>query len=195
MATIAIPAILGALSLASKFFEKKPSTQKFDLLSKKQGSLQDKITNYLSQQFGEGSIFSQGQDYLSKLLSGNEEFQNQFEQPLIDQFNKQIVPQLAGRFGGAGALSSSYFTKALGGAATDLQTRLGALRGNMQLQGAQQALGLPQSFLSSAFQPRFSTGIQGGNPGPLAQGLAPILQGFGNNYGELLAGKAFGGES
>jgi len=48
-------------------------------------------------------------------------------QQLINQFNQQQLPQLAQRFGGAGALGSSYFNKAATGALGNLNTNLGAL--------------------------------------------------------------------
>ncbi len=47
---------------------------------------------------------------------------------LEDQYNQQTIPQMAQRFAGAGALGSSYFNKAMGGARTNLDTNLAALQ-------------------------------------------------------------------
>ena len=111
------------------------------------------------------------------------------------QFNEQIVPGIAERFSGlgSGAQSSSAFQQALGGAGADLSERLGALRGGLQGQAANQALGYAQQPVSNlqnflgmqtqAFAPKqpsfgqqLGTGLIGGLGTGLGMGGGSLLQ-------------------
>lgn len=83
----------------------------------------------------ESPLYQSGQSYLQSILSGSPQASQDFEQPALRQFRQQIIPQIAERFGGLGALSSSGFQQALAGASTDLSERLARIRGEMQ-QGA-----------------------------------------------------------
>ena len=59
----------------------------------------------------------------------------------MQQFQEQILPQIAERFAGAGALSSSGFGQSVGGAASGLQAQLAQLFSQLQGQAAQQQQG------------------------------------------------------
>src|ERR1051326_5222633 len=75
--------------------------------------------NLLAQAMGlsqDGGGFNLANQYYNNLLGGNGDAFNNFSSPFINQFNEQILPQIAERFAGAGALSSSGFGQALGGA-------------------------------------------------------------------------------
>src|SRR5271170_854763 len=71
-------------------------------------------------------LYQAGSDWLMKLLSGDTSV---FEQPLMDQFNQQIIPQIAERFGGIGAGSSSALNQTLASAGSTLSSQIAALRG------------------------------------------------------------------
>ena len=93
----------------------------------------------------------------------------------MQQFNEQVLPQIAERFGGMGALSSSGFGQALGGAASGLQSQLAQLFSQMQQQAVGQEYGqfnnLSQQGLN--YQP-FAYQNEKGNTGifgPLAAGI------------------------
>jgi hypothetical protein len=77
--------------------------------------------------------------YYNNLLGENQgQAFDQFSQPYMQQFQEQILPQIAERFAGMGALSSSGFGQALGGAASGLQGQLAQLFSQLQQQAAGQ---------------------------------------------------------
>lgn len=140
--------IAGAAGAGSKLFEKKPSMEKFDILDPQQKAFQQQILQLLS---GQGGQLSGPLGELQKMISGSPEALKAFEDPLKKQFNEEVVPGLAERFSGAGAQRSSAFQQALGQAGTDLTTKLGALKGQLQMQGLQNLM----PFLQQAFRPSF----------------------------------------
>lgn len=89
---------------------------------------------------GLGSIQPQIMQYLQNLLSGSPEATAAFEAPYMRQFNEQIVPQLAERFAGLGATSSSGFQQALGQAGAGLSENLASLREGLRSGAAQQGM-------------------------------------------------------
>src|ERR1700679_743115 len=96
--------------------------------------------NILSQamNLSQGGGYDQAQQYYNSLLQpGSDAFQN-FLAPFMQQFEEQILPQIAERFAGAGALSSSGFGQALGGASAGLQSQLAQLFSQLQSQAAGQ---------------------------------------------------------
>ena len=140
--------------------------------------------NILSQAMGM-SQNGGGQDlanqYYNNLLGGNQQDAfNQFSQPYMQQFQEQILPQIAERFAGAGALSSSGFGQSLGGAASGLQAQLAKLFSDLQGQAASQQYGqynqLAQTGLNH--QP-FGYQQQEGSAGF----LGPLLGGIGTAMG------------
>lgn len=84
-----------------------------------------------------GGGLNSAQQYDQSLLQGGQEGFNQFAQPYNQQFEQKILPQLAERFAGMGALSSSGFGQAVGGAASDFQAQLAQLFTGLQGQAAQ----------------------------------------------------------
>jgi len=128
-------------------------------------------------------LYQQGSSYLQQLLSGSPESFANFEAPYMQNFQQNIVPQLAERFAGSGtgsgALSSSGFQNSLGQAGRNLQTDLAGLRSGLQAGALPQALGYAQQPYSNAIAgsqiPSFSYLNQRGQ-----QGLIP---GIGNTLG------------
>ncbi len=78
---------------------------------------------------------------LQSMLDPNSDFFKNFENQQMNQFNEQTLPNIAERFAGGGALSSSGFGQALGGAASGLQSNLAAGKSNLIMQALQQLLG------------------------------------------------------
>ena len=86
----------------------------------------------------EGGGYNLSQDYYNKLLGPDrQQALDEFSDPYIRQFQEQITPRIAERFAGAGALSSSGFGQALGGASSDLQSRLAQMFSQLQSQAAE----------------------------------------------------------
>lgn len=128
-------------------------------------------------QLGQG--YQGGLQQLMELMDPSSEAQQKFAEPYMQQFNQETIPGLAERFAGAGAtggaLSSSGFGQALGGAAGGLQTQLAALKSQIQRGAIQDILGQYQSTSGSAL------GAQpfGYYQQPAQQGLgASLLQGY-----------------
>lgn len=159
--------------------------------SKEQQGLHNNILSQ-AMQMSNGGGYSQAQDYYNSLLQpGNEAFQN-FASPFMNQFQEQTLPQIAERFAGAGALSSSGFGQALGGAGAGLQAQLAQLFAQLQSQaaGAQtnQYNQLSQTGLN--YQP-FAYQQQQGSSGF----LGPLATGVGTALGGPLGGALAGGIS
>lgn len=132
---------------------------------------------------GLGDTTQSGFGLLQNLLGGDT---SKFEAPLMSQFYQSTIPGLAERFTGMGAGSqgSSAFTQALGSAGAGLSEQLGALRGQLGLQGMGQLQGLlgqglgTKSF-ESVYRPQSLGFLSGLAPG-IGQGI-----GTGGSFGLL----------
>jgi len=149
--------------------------------------------NILAQAMGlseGGGGYDLAQNYFNNLLGENQQDAfNQFSSPYLQQFQEQLLPQIAERFAGAGALSSSGFGQSLGGAASGLQSQLAQLFSQLQQQAAGQQYNqfnqLSQQGLN--YQPFAYQQKQGsaGIMGPLAMGIGA---GLGGPLGAALGG-------
>jgi len=156
---------------------------------------------------GAGGGYNLANQYYNNFLGSNQgQAYDQFSQPYLQQFEEQLLPQIAERFAGGGALSSSGFGQALGGAASGLQAQLAQLFSNLQGQAAQQQYGqfnqLSQNALNYqpfAYQQRAGSG---GFLGPLLGGIgtamggpisAALGQGIGGGISSLFKGAQGGG--
>jgi hypothetical protein len=176
-------------SFSDWLFGSKDKLTQVPTVTKEQQALHN---NILAQAMGLSSGgYQQAQNYYNSLLEpGNQAYQN-FTAPFINQFQEQTLPQIAERFAGAGALSSSGFGQALGGAASGFQSQLAQLFALLQSQaaGAQtnQYNQLAQTGLN--YQP-FAYNRQqghGGILGPLSIGAANA---FGSPFGMAAGGIA-----
>lgn len=163
----------GILGLLSGFLPQN----KMDKISTMTPQQLQLLNNYI-QQLGSGlGEADQGSiDYLQQLMNPNSEAVNQFAQPYINQFQQEIVPGLAERFAGLGAmgggLSSSGFGQSLSTAAGNLQQNLAALKAGLGQQAAGQLMSTygartGQALAAQPFgyqQPQtgFGTGLLGG---------------------------------
>ena len=100
----------------------------------------------LQQLMGQGGGYQQANQYDQGLLQGGpgqggQGAYDQFAAPYLQQFNEQIAPRIAEKYAGAGALSSSGFGQALGGASAGLQSSLAQLFSDLQGQAAQRQQG------------------------------------------------------
>jgi len=155
--------------------------------------------NILSQAMGlseQGGGYQNAQNYYNSLFSpGNEAYEN-FSSPYINQFEEQILPQIAERFAGAGALSSSGFAQALGGAGAGLQSQLAQLFAQLQSQaaGAQtnQYNQLAQTGLNHQ---QFAYNQRPGSAGFLGSTLGSAASALGGPIGGALGNGIAGGIS
>lgn len=127
-------------------------------------------------------LYQLGGDYLKNLFSGDF---SAFEQPLMEQFEEQIVPGIAERFAGVGAGSSSGLNQALAQAAKGLSSQLGAQRAGLMQSTLGQALGYagaPYQQMGTAlgmspFTQYYKPGSEGLLGGALRGGAAGFLGG------------------
>jgi hypothetical protein len=94
------------------------------------------LMSLLQQMMGQGGGLQQANQYDQSLLGNGQEAFNQFSAPYLQQFQEQILPMIAERFAGGGALSSSGFGQAVGGAGAGLQSNLAQLFSQLQGQAA-----------------------------------------------------------
>jgi hypothetical protein len=133
---------------------------------------------------------------LQEILGGDDEAFSKFEAPYLRQFERDIIPRIAERFGGAlgshGALSSGGLNQALAAAGTDLSTNLASLRGGFQQQALSQLQGLMGVGLQPQFAPAYrppTQGFLGGLAPGIGMGLGsygiPALMGLSGGQGRL----------
>lgn len=110
-----------------------PEVQKLNTGTKQQQQFGgNDIIKFLQQMMEQGGGLNAANQYDQNLLQGGQEGFNQFAQPYNQQFENKILPGIAERYAGAGALSSSGFGQALGGAASDFQSQLAQLFSSLQ---------------------------------------------------------------
>lgn len=157
--------------------------------TKEQQGLHGDILNQLQQMLQPGGGYQQAQQYHQNILQGGQEGFNNFAQPYMQNFQEQVLPGIAERFAGGGALSSSGFGQAIGGAASGLQGQLAQLFSQLQQQsaGAQTNQFNQMSQQGLNYQPFAYQQKQGsgGFLGPLATGLGTAI---GGPLGGALAG-------
>lgn len=168
-------------SFSDFLFGSPDKLKKVDTGTKEQQALHGDILGQLKQMMQPGGGYNQAQGYLNSFLQpGNQGFE-QFADPYMQNFQEQVLPGISERFAGAGALSSSGFGQAIGGAASGLQGQLAQLFSQLQQQSAQSQLGqfnqMSQQGLN--YQPFAYQQKQGsaGFLGPLATGLGTALAG------------------
>ncbi len=169
-------------NIGKALFGKSDKLKKFEQFSPEQQKLFQNFIGMLTQQGGGiGGAFN----VLNQYLDPESEAYKNMEAPYMQQFNEQIIPQLAERFAGAGggmggALSSSGFGQALGAAGSQLQTNLAAMKTGLQRQAAGDIFGLAQGALGQ--QPFGYRNVQG-YAGLLPQIAGQGAQGFAQGYG------------
>jgi hypothetical protein len=140
------------------------------------------LIGLLQNMMGQGGGFNQANQYDQGLLGqGPEAFQN-FSEPYLQQFQEQVLPMIAERFAGGGALSSSGFGQALGGAGAGLQSQLAQLFSSLQGQAAGRQQGQFQNLsqIGLGYSPFAYHEKQG------SQGfLAPFLTSLAGNINPL----------
>lgn len=132
---------------------------------------------------GQNGGVSLANQYYNNLLGENQqEAYNQFASPYLQEFQENILPMIGERFAGAGALSSSGFGQALGGASAGLQSKLAQLFSQLQGQaaGAQydqynQLAGLGLGHKPFAYEKRKGSL---GFGGPFAAGVSDNMEGI-----------------
>lgn len=161
----------------SFMFGEKPHVEQLANFSPQQNQAQSQILNLLNQSSGQGGAANNAQNYFANMLQPGQEAFNNFSQPYMQQFQEQILPGIAERFAGAGALSSSGFGQALGGAASGLQSNLAQLFSQLQMQSAQGANSQFGQLGQFGFASPFTNYENPGHQGFAAQLIAALMKG------------------
>ncbi len=132
------------------FGESKPKYSQYDTLNAGQKKTQDIYNQGL--QGSSQNYF----DWYNKLLSGDPGALNALDEPLMRQFNEEVIPSIAERFTSLGAQGSSSFGQAAAHAGQSLMGDLGAQRQNF-IMNATDRLG---QFQQGAFTPSFGTNYE-----------------------------------
>lgn len=104
--------------------------KKLDNKNQGQNDLHENILGQLKSMLEGGGGFDSALQHFQDLLGG--EGFDKFADPYRQRFNQKTLPGIAENYAGAGALSSSGFGQALGGAASDFEAQLAQLFGNKQ---------------------------------------------------------------
>jgi len=177
---------------------------KFKQVNRFSPEQQQAFEQYWKNPVQNNQTYQAGNQYLQNLLSGDPSAYQQFEAPLMQQFQQQTVPAIAERFAGmgtgAGAGSSSALYNSLGQAGTNLSTNIGALRGQLQMQALPQALQYAQQPYSNMMQgfgvSPYENVYQQGQPGAgdYMAGTLPyaLMAGANNQWGGRGSGSSGG---
>lgn len=164
------------------FFGTPEKRENVSTLRPEQENLYRQLVN-AGKRRGAGGAFGDSADYYRNLLSDDSADYNAFADPMLRQYNQDIVPGISEQFAGmgAGGLSSSGFRNAQVQGATDLAERLGAIRANLRQSGAQGLNNIGQMGLQSYSQNMVT------NPG--SQGfLSSIAPAVGGSIGTAIGG-------
>lgn len=174
----------GTRSGRRALFGDRGKAQQIPTMTPEQKQLQQQLIQQL------GQLYPEAFGRLQELLGGDDEAFSKFEAPFLRQFEREILPGIAERFGGSagshGALSSGGLNQALAQAGTDLSTNLASLRGGLQ----QQALSQLQGLSGTAFQPSFAPAYRPPTGGFLGSALSGLGQ-LGTAYGARSLGIGF----
>ena len=165
-------------SVSEWIFGKAPKLQQKPTGTAQQGQFGGHdLISLLQQMMGQGGGFNAANQYDQNLLDQGPEAFNNFSAPYMQQFQDRVLPGIAERFAGHGALSSSGFGQAIGGATSDFQSQLAQMFSQMQGQaaGRQQNQFANLSGLGLNYSP-FAYHEQQGMQGFLAPFLTALAQ-------------------
>lgn len=177
-------------SFSDWLFGSQDKLQKVPTGTKEQQQFGGKdLINFLQQMMQQGGGLNLANQYDQGLLGQGSEAFDQFSSPYLQQFQEKMLPQIAERFAGGGALSSSGFGQALGGAASDLQSQLAQIFSQLQGQAAGRQQGQFQNLsqLGLNYRP-FQYAQKQGSSGFLNNLLGGIGNSLGPNIGHAIGG-------
>lgn len=133
------------MALMDFLFGSKGSMKQLPAMSGGQQQVQQQILQLLQGLGGQGGGVPSSIDLLKRMLDpgSNQEFEDRYRQ----QYEEEVEPQLAERYAGAGALSSSGFGQALGAGRRGLERDLAGLSSQRQTGAAGSLMDLFSSLL------------------------------------------------
>lgn len=170
------------MALLDFLFGKQGSTKQMPTMSKEQNTLLSQLMQMLGPQGQLGQANQQGIGLQQQYINPSSEAVNQFTQPYMNQFETEVLPGLAERFAGMGAmgggLSSSGFGQSLSSAGGNLQAQLAQLKSGLGQQAAQSLMGQYGQLSGQALgKSPFGYAQQQGTQGFLPQLLSGYMSG------------------
>ena len=138
-------------------------------------------------QGGQGGGLENAFNLLQQYMDPNSQGYKDFEAPYLNEFNEQTLPGIAERFAGGaqgGALSSSGFGQALGGAASQYKSNLTGMKQNLQKSNLMDFINtyLNQTSQALGASP-FMYANRPGNAGVIPGALSGFAGGLGRGFG------------
>ena len=129
-------------------FGKDAKDEQYSTLTPNQQRLSDQRANAISGPGAKGAYGTSADFYRDQMNPNGQNYQ-QLSAPMIRDYNEDIVPDVGEQFAGmgSGATSSSGFRNSLVRSNRDLNERLGMLRQNQRMQGAQGLYAIGQQGL------------------------------------------------
>jgi hypothetical protein len=159
-------------------FGKKPKLKQQELYSPQQKQLMGQITQ------GVQPLNTQALQYLMSLLSSDPEVMQEYEAPLMEQFESQIIPSILQRFASSGTNvqpgKSGSLNLALAQAARGFGRDLASQRAGLRQNAISQLQGFNQIGLNQLTQP-YTTGGMPGALGSLGAIGGSVLGGITSN--------------
>lgn len=140
------------MNLGNFLFGSEEKLKKFKQYTPEQENL---FGNFIQQLMGGSGGVGGTQDLIKRLqdmLNPESQYYKDIEEQQLGEFNEETLPRLAEQFAGGaqgGALSSSGFGQALGGAARGFKRDIQGQKSNMMMQALQQLLGQQQQALGA----------------------------------------------
>jgi hypothetical protein len=187
----------GVLGGIAGLFSKSAKNDKLKTVptgTKEQEALHNSILAQAMGMSQGGGGYDLANQYYNNLLGDNQQQAfDEFSAPYLQQFQEQMLPQIAERFAGVGALSSSGFGQALGGASAGLQSQLAQLFSSLQSQAAGKQYGQYNQLAQFGLghEPFAYTKNKGsmGFGGPFAAGVSENMEGILNGIMSLFKKK------
>lgn len=161
-----------------KYFRKPVITTKqrglLDYLSK-EGKKFEKIPK-----LGKDKLYGAARENIMDLLSNKPEAYERFKAPIMSEFQREIIPEIADRFSQTDSQRSSSFQNALADAGGQLGLKLGALKAGLQQSALDRALPYAQAPIEGALagnQQRLGMASQALGVSPFQHYLRPATLG------------------
>jgi hypothetical protein len=178
------------MGISEFFFGSDPKMKKMNNFTQEQ---QRGHQDYWNNPIQNSPLYGAGQDWIQRILSNDPEAYADFEKPIMNQFEQQIVPAIAERFGGiAGNKGNSGLNNSLAQAGKDLSTNIGGIRAGLQQNAVNQGLAYAQQPYSNAqagfgvreFENVQQPGTEGLISPLLKKGLGAAASSFGAPMGQ-----------
>jgi hypothetical protein len=160
----------------SFLFGEAPSVEQLQNLTPEQMQALSHGVGLMSQSAQPGGAAYNAQNYYAGILQPGSQAYENFSQPYLQEFQEKLLPMIEERYAGAGALSSSGFGQAVGGAASGLQSSLAQLFSQLQQQAASGATSQYGQFAQTGLTSPYTHYENPGKQGFAAQLIAALIK-------------------